>query len=180
MKLREYLRKCEPLVVPAVLILAAWFSGDWYGQRKVRESLVSTTDTVVRVVTVYKDFPQPKETALAGFIAVPSYKFITDTVTCVEWAEIAVHDTTVVYLPKEQRYYEEEDGTLRLWVSGYEPSLDRYELDKQTVTVTQKVVEKASRWSIGVSAGYGAAYAGKAVTLAPYIGVGVTYALLPL
>lgn len=172
------LRKCEWIIVPLVLIAAAWFSGDYYGRKKVIDSYESKTDTVTKVVTVYKDFPQPQKTASVGFVSVPAYKFLTDTVSTVEWAEIAVHDTTVVYLPREQKYYAEEDGKLRLWVSGYDPRLDRYELDKETVTVTNTVVAKPSRFSLGLQVGMGALYMEKKVAFTPYFGVGVSYSLI--
>lgn len=176
MSVKERIRKYEWVIIPAVLIVAAWFSGDYHGQQKILASLESKTDTVVKVVTVYKDFPKPKETARIGFISVPAYRFFTDTVTME--AITVVRDTTVIYLPREQAYYEEEDGALRLWVSGYEPRLDRYELDAKTVTITNTVTEKASRWGLGVSAGYGAALSGKEVRLSPYIGVGISYTFI--
>lgn len=172
------LRKCEWLIVPAVLIAAAWFSGDYYGRKRVIQSYESKTDTVTKIVTVYKDYPEPAKTALVGYVQVPTYKFLTDTVKAVEWAEITVHDTTVVYLPREQKYYAEEGGKLRLWVSGYEPRLDRYEVSWPETTITQAYVQKPRRWSLGVTAGYGAALHDKRVVLAPYVGIGVSYSLL--
>jgi len=171
----EKIRKYE-WIIPVVLIVAAFFGGDYYGQRKVEKSLVSERDTVIKTVTVYKDFPDPVETASAGFIQIPTYKFITDTVTQEKLAML--HDTTYVYLPREQKYYKEEEGRLRLWVSGYDPRLDRYELDAETVTITNTVTEKRSRWGIGISGGYGVTLVGKTVQLSPYIGIGINYTFL--
>lgn len=57
-----------------------------------------------------------------------------------------VKDT--VYLPIAQKYYECLDGRLRLWVSGYQPQLDKWELDEQT-----KVVNYRKRWSFSVGVG---------------------------
>lgn len=177
-KIIARLRKCEWLIVPAVLIAAAWFSGDYYGRKKVIQSYESKTDTVTKIVTVFKDYPEPTKTAIVGFVPVPTYKFLTDTVKAVEWAEIAVHDTTVIYLPREQKYYEREEGRLKVWISGYEPSLDRYEISWPETTITQSYVQRPRRWSLGVTAGYGATLHDKAVVLSPYVGVGLTYALL--
>lgn len=173
---KDTIRKYEWILIPLVLVVAAFFGGDYYGQRKVEKSLVSERDTVIRTVTVYKDFPDPKESALAGFVPVPTYKFITDTVTREKLA--VLHDTTVVYLPREQAYYEEEEGRLRMWVSGYEPRLDRYELDAQTITITNTVTEKASRWGLSISGGYGAVLVDRTVRLSPYIGLGISYTFL--
>ena len=178
MKWKSAIRKCEWVIVPAVLLLASFFSGSYYGGQKVLATIETKRDTVVRVVTKYKDFPRPTETAFSGFVAVPAYKFITDTIMTVESREITVHDTTVVYLPRERKYYAEADGALRIWVSGYDPRLDRWELDERQTTVTQTIAERRSRWSLGVTAGYGAAVAGGAVRMSPYVGVGVSYALM--
>lgn len=163
-------------LIPIVLIIAAWFGGDRHGQKLVRDSLVSQTDTVTKTVTVYKDFPKPQETALVGYVHVPAYKFISDTVNAV--STVFLHDTTVVYLPREQRYYEEEDGRLRMWVSGYDPSLDRYELDKVETTITNTIVERPAHWALSVSAGYGAALHDKIVVLSPFIGIGISYNII--
>lgn len=173
----EKIRKYE-WIVPVVLIVAAFFGGDYYGQRKVEKSLVSERDTVIKTVTVYKDFPDPIKTAKVGYIAVPKYLFLPDSVD--RPVPYAVHDTTTqyVYLPREQKYYEEEEGRLRLWVSGYDPRLDRYELDAQVITITNTVTEKRSRWGIGISGGYGVTLVGKTVQLSPYIGIGINYTFL--
>ena len=165
-------------ILAALLLVVCWFGGDHHGRRVAFAEAESKTDTVTKVVTIWKEAPQPAKTALLGYVPVPSYKFLTDTITRVERAEIAVHDTTLVYLPREQQYYEEEDGRLRLWVSGYDPRLDRWEMDERQAIVTQTVTPRRSRWSLGVSAGYGVVLAGDAVRLAPYVGVGVQYALI--
>ena len=163
-------------MIPIVLMVAAWFSGDYYGQKMVRESLESKVDTVTKIVTVYKDFPEPQKTALVGYLPVPTYKFITDTINAVKWREI--HDTTVVYLPREQRYYEEEDGKLKMWVSGYDPRVDRYEISWPETTVTQTIVQKPRRWHISVQFGYGVTFANGTVKAGPTLSGGVSYSLL--
>ena len=178
MKARDAIRAAEWVLLPLLLIVGSFYAGRYVGRVQAVGTMVAKTDTVVRIVTQYKDFPQPAKTALAGFVPVPRYMFLTDTITRVERAEIAVHDTTPVYLPREQQYYEEADGRLRLWVSGYDPRLDRWEMDERQATVTQTVTPRRSRWSLGLSAGYGVALAGDAVRLAPYVGVGVQYALI--
>lgn len=159
----------------AAIFVIAWFVGNVHGKNTAFDDAETKTDTVVKVVTVYKDFPQPQQTAQIGYIAVPAYKFITDTVNVVETAYL--HDTTVLYLPREQKYYEEEEGRLRLWVSGYEPSLDRYEMDAVTTTVTNTVYVKPPRWSFTISAGWGLTYdvIKKSVGTGPTIAGGISY-----
>lgn len=165
-------------LLPAVLVAASFLAGSHHGRVMASSEIEVQRDTITKIISVYKDFPEPAKTALTGYISVPSYKFITDTVLAVESREITVHDTTVVYLPRERKYYEENDGRLRLWVSGYEPRLDRWELDEQQTTITQTIAERRSRWSLGLTAGYGAALSDGTVRMSPYIGIGVSYALI--
>jgi len=174
----EFFKKYAWLLIPLLLVLVSFYGGMKYGERRAVSHVDVVADTVTKVVTIYKDFPQPIETAKIGYIAVPMYKFLTDTVNTVETAYL--HDTTVVYLPREQKCYEEENGSLRLWVSGYDPRLDRYELDKTETVITNTVTVKPSRWGISIYGGYGAAYYDKRVILAPSIGIGITYTFLRL
>lgn len=176
MTAEDFFKKYSWLLIPLLLVLVSFYGGMKYGEKRAMSHIEVVADTVTRVVTVYKDFPQPIETAKIGHIAVPMYKFLTDTVNTVETAYL--HDTTVVYLPREQKYYEEEDGALRLWVSGYEPRLDRYELDKKEMVITNTVTVTPSRLGISIYGGYGAAYYDKRVILAPSIGIGITYTFL--
>lgn len=157
-------------VALALLALSFW-GGIRYAESRPQEVV---RDTVTKVVTLWKEAPQPAKTSLFGYVPVPAYKFISDTVESVKTAEIVRHDTTVVYLPREQKYYEENEGRLRLWVSGYDPRLDRWELDERQTTITQTVVPRR-RWGLGITAGYGAAAVGGSVQLAPFVGVGVSY-----
>lgn len=177
MKWKDAIRKYEWVAIPLVLVVVSFLGGSRYGQKKVLASIESKSDTIVRVVPVYKDFPQPQKTAILGYLSVPKYKFLTDTINTVE--SLVLHDTTVVYLPREQKYYSEADGALRLWVSGYEPRLDRYEVDYKTVYVTQTLTKKPPRWGLGISAGFGATISKeRVVSLAPYIGIGLQYNLV--
>lgn len=92
-----------------------------------------------------------------------------------------VHDTVSVYIPRETKIY--EDARYRAEVSGYEPSLDRIDIYAQTQVVTKdvtQVVKKKTHWGIGISAGYGLAINAnnRAITPAPYVGIGIQYNLI--
>ena len=178
MKWKDAIRKYEWVAIPLVLVVVSFLGGSRYGQKKVLASIENKSDTIVRVVPVYKNFPQPQKTAILGYLSVPKYKFLTDTINTVE--SLVLHDTTVVYLPREQKYYTEADGALRLWVSGYDPRLDRYELDLSETVITNTVTEKASRWGLSINAGYGFSLHDKIVYPSPYIGVGISYTILRL
>ena len=83
-------------------------------------------------------------------------------------------DTVFVQLPREQ--LEWTDSLATVWVSGYRPAVDsvQHYTATQIITVTERM--PAPRWAFGIQAGVGAGRAG----LTPYVGVGVTYNLLPL
>ena len=158
----------------AIAICAlSWFAGSIYGRRAAFVDTTTQSDTVVKVVTVYKDFPDPVKTSSAGFVRIPKYIFLSDTVG-VPVQVPGPTDTQYVYLPREQKYYEEEEGRLRMWVSGYDPRLDRYEWDAVTATVTNTVYIKPSRWSFSISGGWGLTYdvIGKKFGTGPTIVVG--------
>jgi len=173
---RENIFRTVEWIVVAILLGASLFL--YQRSRNIQLPEIAR-DTVRIKVPVYKDFPDPKESASAGFVPVPRYMFITDTLT--EEIPVTVElpgKTDTVYLPKEQQYFEELDGRLRLWISGYQPHLDRYELDDIVTTINQTYKPPNKRWGIGVTAGYGATVVDKTVKLSPYLGVGITYNIL--
>lgn len=175
----EKLRKAEWLLIPIVLIIGSFFGGTYYGREKALASLEVQRDTITKIVSVYKEFPEPQKTAIVGRIPVPLYRFITDTIKAVD--TLVLHDTTVVYLPREQRYYSEAEGALRIWISGYDPRLDRYEFDRPETTITTTMKEKPPRWGISIGGGYGFALdSEKRLIASPYIGLGLTYTILRL
>lgn len=92
---------------------------------------------------------------------------------------LKVHDTTVVYLPREEKVY--EDSTYRAVVSGFEPSLDTIAVYPKTTVITQtevKEVQMQPKWSIGVQGGVGVMVNDKGFHAGPYIGIGIQYNLI--
>jgi len=147
------------LVALAVLGLvgAAYLTGH---RRGAKSNANAKTDTVVVWRTKYEDRPQFKTEELIEFrpvsynYSLPVFIESTDTVEKL----VPYIKDSLIYVPITQKYFERDDGHLRLWISGYDTSLDRWELDEQTVTVT-----KRKRW--GFSAG-----AGPAVIVSPFGG----------
>lgn len=175
MKAKDAIRAAEWVLLPLLLIIGSFYAGRFVGRVQAVGTMVAKTDTVVRIVTQYKDFPQPSKTALAGFIPVPRYIFLADTVKVVEPTQPAVQDTTPVYLPREQQYYEEADGRLRVWVSGYDPRLDRWEADFKETVVTETYKPPSKRWGIGLAAGYGLSLVDGIIKPAPTVSIVVSY-----
>lgn len=127
-----------------------------------RDTVVVThTDTIVREKPVYYA------------------KTVVDTMRIPVTDTLRLRDTLFVDLPREQKEY--RDSTYNAWVSGIDPALDSIRVfsNVKCVTVIERVpVEVSRRWGIGVSAGYGASVQEGAVTLSPYIGIGVTYNII--
>ena len=81
----------------------------------------------------------------------------------------------MVVLPITQKVY--RDSSYTAWVSGYAAALDSIEVYPRTLIVRQTALPAAKprRWSFGIQAGYG--YTPKGVQ--PYVGLGLTFRLLP-
>ena len=100
-------------------------------------------DTVWRTDTITYEKPVETVRYKDKLVYVP----VTQTDT------IHKHDTTYIALQFEKKVY--QDSTYRAVVSGYHPSLDQISVFPQTAYITNTIVEKAPRWSFGVSAGPG-------------------------
>ena len=109
---------------------------------------------------------------IVAYKPVLAVRRVVDTMTVP--VQVRDTDTIFVQLPREQ--LEWTDTLATIWVSGYRPAVDsvRHYTQTQIVTVTERT--PAPRWALGIQAGVGAGRAG----LTPYVGVGVTYNLLPL
>lgn len=116
----------------------------------VRDTFVQTTPIYVTKRVVEK-------------VLVP----VTDT--------LHLHDTTYVQLDREQ--VEWSDSLATVWASGILPQVDSVRHYTSTVYITKEVpveVKVRPRWSLGVTAGYGAGKDG----LTPFVGAGITYNVL--
>lgn len=172
----EFITKYKYVLLCVVLICASFFSGLFFERNKILSGLVSKVDTVTIKVPVYKDFPDPVSTAMVGKLAVPKYIFFSDTTEIeVPVAVPGETDTQYVYLPKEQKYYEEDEGRLRLWVSGYQPMLDRFELDRIEKIITNTVIQTPPNWAFDLNAGFSTDVLMNNVMLYPFVGGRITY-----
>ena len=136
--------------IAAALMACAFIFGRATALKSIADG-EKTVDTVKKVVPVWRDFPDPVKTVSAGFVALPAYRFLTDTVNrdVNHFVPVYLNDSTdMVFLQREQRFYLEDGGRLRLWVSGVDPSLDRYELDRMETTITETYKPPARRWGL--------------------------------
>lgn len=81
-------------------------------------------------------------------------------------------DSIAVEIPITQKVY--EDSTYKAYVSGYKPSLDSIFVYPSKEVQTIKIKPKPKRWGIGVQVGYGLTLQPQP-SLAPYVGVGISY-----
>jgi len=82
-------------------------------------------------------------------------------------------DSMTVEIPITQKVYEGED--YRVWVSGFEASLDSIYVHPQTTVIRETIAKKPRRWHVGVVGGYGYGFSSK--QMEPFVGVGVSYSL---
>ena len=152
------------LALAVILLLSGYLLGRRACHVPAPEKIVQTDTLRVRD-TILIEQPVPVEVRVTDTMLVA----VTDTVT--------VSDTVYLSLPRETKVY--GNSTYTAQVSGYRPELDWVKVYPQTVYVTKNVITKdISRWGIGLQAGYGAYVAGEQVRLAPYVGVGVSWAIL--
>lgn len=88
---------------------------------------------------------------------------------------VKIHDTTFVYLEREQVVW--QDSLSVVYASGILPQVDSVRHFQESMTIIKEipvVKTKKTHWGLGVQAGVGAGKDG----LTPYIGVGVSYNIL--
>ena len=89
-----------------------------------------------------------------------------------------VHDSIEVPIPIIQKRY--DDSLYTAWVSGYRPALDSISLHQPEIvtTITETIVQKAPRWSVGLSVGPGISI-DREHHMGIYAGFTATYRLWP-
>lgn len=131
-----------------------------------REIIVERCDTIIVTDTHFIDFPVVVDVEISeNEIEVPLQA-------------IVIRSDSLIVLPIEIKTYT-GDG-YKAQISGYRPNLDWIELYPETRYITKETAIKkpASRWGIGIQAGYGLGIASGKAVHGPYIGVGISYNIL--
>ena len=120
------------------------------GQVEPEPQVVIEHDTLWRDTTITK--PVAADSTKTGevvYIKVP-YPVPGDT----------IRDSIEVPIPIEQKRY--EDSLYTAWVSGFRPALDSIRLHQPEIitTITETIVKKAPRLSVGLSVGPGVSITG--------------------
>lgn len=134
--------------------------------RIISEKVCDTTKVTI-VDSVKKSFPVPVDSFVVRYIA-KSLPIARDSAT-----KQLRSDSVKVQIPISQKVY--EDTLYRAYVSGYEPNLDSITIKQRTTYITHTIRDKESRFRIGLQAGYGLTPKG----MQPYVGVGLSYRLVP-
>jgi len=148
------------LIAAAMLIAGGYLIGRSTQPQPRQPHEIIHVDTLTVHDTITQIRPISEVRRVIDRVPVP----VTDTVQ--------LHDTTYVYLEREQ--VEWSDSLATVWASGIQPRVDSVRHYTQKQIITQQVavpVPVRRRWGIGVQAGYGASRGG----LTPYIGIGVSY-----
>lgn len=136
-----------------------------------RKSVRPGTITTIRVDTL--TITEVRVDTITRWRTKTAYLPRVDTIT------LEVRDTVLVEVPICR--YVAEDSLYRVVATGYEVEFEEVSVYPRTI-IKEHYIEgcKASRWGLGVQAGYGAAVSGGVVKLSPYVGVGISYNILPL
>lgn len=143
-----------------------------------RTTITSDTVRIERVDTIWKTDTMPvvKTERIVKYVKVP---------VPIESSDTAAGKPDSLTLPVVQREY--ADSNYTAWVSGVAvdsfPRLDSISVKERIVTrettITNTIVErkKPSRWSVGLTGGYGLGLQSQRIE--PFVGVGVTYRIFP-
>ena len=153
------------------LIALSFVANIWFLSRPEPEpSVVIEHDTLWRDTTIYKPAPvDSQKTGEVVYIRIP-YPVPAPGDT--------IHDSIQVPIPIEQKRY--EDSLYTAWVSGFRPALDSIRLHQPEIvtTITETIVKKAPRLSVGFSVGPGVSI-DKDHHMGIYVGFTANYRLWP-
>lgn len=126
------------------LILISFFGGMRVGS--YYHLSPNPCDTIYVTKTEKEYLPSPKSIDFKNWeISIPERLFYTDTI---KTEPILIHDT--LRIPIHSYYYEQLNGRLRIWASGYNVSLDKWELDEQHTIISK---QKRLEFKLGIGPG---------------------------
>jgi len=138
---------------------------------------VVTTDTLVFRDTIHDSVPKLVYRNVVRYVKETPIS-LHDTVYVSKNEEnLYLTDSGEVVVPITRKVYT-DDSTYRAVISGYKASLDEIETYRERQVITNTVTHyKVKRWNVGVTGGIGYGL----MTRKPdvFVGVGVTYNLLP-
>lgn len=115
------------LLVALLFMIVAFAVGHFFGYKRGHSArFVAQVDTCTIYVPTSAHKPREMAKLTVGEIAVPVVLAVGDT--------IVVHDTTYIYLSREQKYYSQEN-LYDCWVSGVAVQLDSLNVYQKEITI---------------------------------------------
>ena len=133
------------------------------------EKVYDTTKVTV-IDSVKEPYPVPVDSFIVRYISKP-LPIARDSV--LRKTKQSTNDSIEVKVPISQKVY--EDTLYRAYISGYEPNLDSIVIRQRITYITRTIRDKESRLRVGIQAGYGLTPKG----LQPYVGLGISYRIIP-
>ena len=150
----------------AIAVSISFFVGEFVQSRKPLPVPEARIDTLIVRDTFTIKEPVYRTRRVIDSVMVA----VTDT--------IMVHDTTYIYLDREQVTW--RDSLCEVYASGIYPQVDSVVHFTSQMVIGKEIpvvkVQK-TRWGVGFQVGAGMAFQGKRVIGSPYIGVGISYNL---
>lgn len=171
-------------VVILALFILSLVTNVWLikrGQVEPEPQVVIEHDTLWRDTTITKPVASDSmKTGEVVYIKVP-YPVPSGCQGTVPWqdsAKVQSPDSIEVPIPIEQKRY--DDSLYTAWVSGFRPALDSIRLHQPEIvtTITETIVKKAPRLSVGLSVGPGISI-DKNHHMGIYVGFTANYRLWP-
>ncbi len=136
-------------------------------------ALTQRRDTVIIHDTLYIDTPAPRDSVRLRYVyrTLLRADSVRSSASTDSLGAPPPSDSVRVEVPISYLTYEGAD--YKAYVSGYEARLDSLRIFRTTQQIRSTETQRASRWSVGVTAGYGCTTAG----LQPFVGIGLCYRL---
>ena len=163
MKLNRY----DKVMTFLCVILLPFFIGILIGQKHPQKSPVEPIKVKVDTLVIHDTTMSYRP------IYVDRVKLDSVLVPVVD--SVKIHDTTFVYLEREQVMW--RDSLCEVYASGVMPQVDsvRHFQEYRYITIESQVpVVVRSHWGLGIHAGMGVGMDG----VSPYLGVGLSYNIL--
>lgn len=140
-------------------------------------ALAQQRDTIIVHDTLYIDAPTPRDSVRLRYV----YRTLLRADTLTAPADSTKAATTTdnadsVRVEVPICYLTYADTNYVAYVSGYEARLDSLRIFRTTQQIRSTETRHTSRWSVGVTAGYGCTTAG----LQPFVGIALSYRLFEL
>lgn len=131
------MRKYVIPIIIAALLAISFFVGSLWGKRRAQSGFSTQCDTLYIETTKSGSTASILSSSFLEWerVSIPQFVGFTDTLKVPQ--VIVEKDTVRVYVPMSQTLFALNDGKVRVWASGYNVSIDRWEVDEVTREITK-------------------------------------------